>query len=553
MSNNKPWINNYPPDIPAEVGALPFQSVAEMLLDACQRYRDRVAFENFGKSITYGELDRQSRDFAAFLQSRFQTGDCIAVMMPNILQYPIAVLGILRAGMVVTNVNPLYTSRELKHQLNDADAKAIVIVENTAANLAKIIDQTKIRSVITTSIGEMLGAIKGSVINFVIKHVKGLVPAYQLADTISFKQAINQGQLLNYQDIKRGLSDLAFLQYTGGTTGVAKGAMLINKNLVANVTQVRFWIGGLLDRPDEVAITALPLYHIFALTANYLTFATYGARNILITNPRDMKGFVKEMSKHKFSVMTGVNTLFNGLLHTKGFEQLDFSKFKFTLGGGMAVQKDTATRWKEVTGVTLVEAYGLTETSPAACMNPINLVEYNATIGMPIPSTDCRIEDDEGNILPVGESGELCIKGPQVMDGYWNRPEETAKTLVDGWLKTGDIAVMSETGFFKIVDRKKDMILVSGFNVYPNEIEDVACLHPDIVEAAAIGVESSRSGETVKLFVVKRPNSQLSEEDVIKHCKENLTGYKRPRIIEFREELPKTNVGKILRRALKEE
>lgn len=553
MSNNKPWIKSYPPNVPAEVGDLPFQSVAEMLLDACQKYQDRAAFENFGKSISYKELDQKSKDFAAFLQSRFQTGDCIALMLPNVLQYPIAVLGVLRAGMVVTNVNPLYTSRELKHQLNDADAKAIVIVENTAATLEKIIDQTKVQAVITTSIGEMLGAIKGSLVNFVIKYVKKLVPSYQLADTISFKQALNQGQLLTHQEIKRSLSDLAFLQYTGGTTGVAKGAMLSNRNLVANVAQVRLWIGSLLDKPDEIAITALPLYHIFALTANYLTFATYGTKNILITNPRDMKGFVKELSRHRFSVITGVNTLFNGLLHTKGFSQLDFSKFKFTLGGGMAVQKDTATRWKEVTGATLVEAYGLTETSPAACMNPINLAEYNATIGMPIPSTDCRIEDDNGNILAANEPGELCIKGPQVMDGYWNMPEETAETLVDGWLKTGDIAVMSDDGFFKIVDRKKDMILVSGFNVYPNEIEDVACLHPDVVEAAAIGIEDSRSGEIVKLFVVKKPDSNLSKDDVIKHCKENLTGYKRPKIIEFRDELPKTNVGKILRRNLKEE
>lgn len=550
--SEKPWLKQYAEGVPAEIGELPHQSVAEMMITACEKYSDQASFENFGKSITYGELNQRSQQFAAFLQSKLNTGDAVALMMPNVLQYPIAVMGVLRAGMVVTNVNPLYTPRELKHQLNDSGAKAIVVIENTAHTLAEIIDETGVEIVINTSIAELIGGIKGAVMNFVIKHVKKMVPPYQLADTLTFKQALNQGKLLKHTDTPRQLDDIAFLQYTGGTTGVSKGAMLTNKNLVANVTQVNHWISSQIGNEQEVVITALPLYHIFALTANCLTFTIYGAKNILITNPRDMPGFVKELSKHQFTVLTGVNTLFNGLLNTDGFKDLDFSKFKFTLGGGMAVQKDTATRWKMVTGVTLAEAYGLTETSPAACMNKIPLDEYNGTIGLPIPSTECQIQDDEGNPLPVGEPGELCIKGPQVMLGYLNRPEETEKTIVNGWLKTGDVACMDENGYFKIVDRKKDMILVSGFNVYPNEIEDTACLHNDIVECAAIGVADNKSGEVVKLFVVKAQGTLLTEKDVIQHCRDNLTGYKVPRLVEFREELPKSNVGKILRKDLRE-
>ena len=435
--------------------------------------------------------------------------------------------------------------------MNDAGAKAIIVIENTACTLSEVIAETGVDRVITATIGEMIGGLKGTIMDFVIKRVKKMVPPFNLPGAVKFKQALQQGSKLEHTPVQRTLDDIAFLQYTGGTTGVSKGAMLTHRNMVANVTQTKLWISSEIADKEEVVITALPLYHIFALTANCLTFCIYGAKNVLITNPRDMPGFVKELSQHKFTVLTGVNTLFNGLLNTPGFEDLDFSSFKFTLGGGMAVQKGTATRWKEVTGVTLAEAYGLTETSPAACINAIPLDDYNGTIGLPIPSTDCQIQDDDGNPLPIGEPGELCIRGPQVMLGYLNRPEETAKTIVNGWLKTGDVAVMDEQGYFKIVDRKKDMILVSGFNVYPNEIEDAACLHEDIIECAAIGIADEKSGEIVKLFVVRK-NDSLDEQAVIAHCRTHLTGYKVPKLVEFRDELPKTNVGKILRKDLRE-
>lgn len=551
MTIERPWLKQYNPGVPAEVGELPYNSVADMLIDSCKKHHDKDAYSNFGKTITYQQLDDYSQQFAAYLQAKFKTGDSIALMMPNVLQYPIAVMGILRAGMVVTNVNPLYTPRELKHQLNDAEAKAIIVIENTACTLAEVIDETGIEQVITATIGEMVGGLKGTLMDFVIKRVKKMVPPFKLPGSVSFKSTLKAGQSLTYTPVKRGLEDIAFLQYTGGTTGVSKGAMLTNKNMVSNVTQTHLWISSEIDDGNEIIITALPLYHIFALTANCLTFCMYGAKNVLITNPRDMPGFVKELSQHKFTVLTGVNTLFNGLLNTPGFAELDFSSFKFALGGGMAVQKGTATKWKEVTGVTLAEAYGLTETSPAACMNPIPMEAYNGTIGLPLPSTDCQIQDDDGNPVAVGEPGELCIRGPQVMLGYLKRPEETAKTIVDGWLKTGDVAVMDEKGYFKIVDRKKNMILVSGFNVFPNEIEDAACLHDDIVECAAVGIADEKSGEIVKLFVVRGSDS-LTEVDVIKHCKVNLTGYKVPRLVEFRDELPKSNVGKILHKDLRE-
>jgi len=471
-------------------------------------------------------------------------------MMPNLIQYP--------------------TPRELRHQLNDADAKAIVILENTAHTLEKVLPETGVEKVITTKVGDMLGSVKGGLMNFVIKRIKKMVPDFNLPQARDFRNVLKEGQSLPWSRPEISLDDTAFLQYTGGTTGVSKGAVLTNRNLVANVVskgavltnrnlvanvqQVKTWLRNVLrEGNEEVVITALPLYHIFALMANFLMFSQFGAKNILITNPRDMKGFVKELGKHRFTLMTGVNTLFNGLLNTPGFADLDFSKFRFALGGGMAVQRATAEKWKEVTGVTLVEAYGLTETSPAACINPVPLEEYNGTIGLPIPSTDCVILDEEENPLPVGEAGELCIRGPQVMKAYYKRPEETKKTFTrDGeFLKTGDIAVMDENGYFKIVDRKKDMILVSGFNVYPNEIEDAACLHEDIIEAAAIGVPDEKSGEVVKLFVVSK-NPDLSEQDVRAHCKLHLTGYKVPRLVEFRDELPKSNVGKILRKDLRE-
>lgn len=550
MTIERPWLKQYRPGVPHVLGKLPYDSVADMLVDSCEKYKSAEAYVNFGKSITYSELDNYSKQLAAYLQAHFKVGDSIAIMMPNVLQYPIAVQAILRAGMVVTNVNPLYTPRELKHQLNDANAKAIIVIENTACTLAEVINETGIEKVITTTIGDMIGGLKGMVMDFMIKRVKKMVPPFNLPGSITFKTALNAGKSLPYTYVKRTLDDIAFLQYTGGTTGVSKGAMLTNKNMVSNVTQTKLWISSEIDEGHEIVITALPLYHIFALTANCLTFCLYGAKNILITNPRDMPGFVKELSNHKFTVITGVNTLFNGLLNTPGFADLDFSAFKFALGGGMAVQKNTATEWKKVTGITLAEAYGLTETSPAACMNQVPMEEYNGTIGLPIPGTDCQIQDDDGNPLPIGEPGELCIRGPQVMLGYLNRPEETAKTIVDGWLKTGDVAVMDEKGYFKIVDRKKNMILVSGFNVFPNEIEDAACLHVDIVECAAIGVEDERSGEIVKLFVVQRSDN-LTDKEVIAHCRANLTGYKVPKLVEFRDELPKSNVGKILHKDLR--
>ncbi len=553
MKIERVWLKSYPPGIPAEIGPLEFGSVADMIEKSCQKFSDQTSFVNFGSSITYAELDALSRDFAAWLQANLPAGSTVAVMMPNLLQYPVVVTGILRAGMVVSNINPLYTARELRHQLNDAEAKAIVVLENTAHTLEQVLPETGVEQVITTTIGDMLGTLKGAAMNFVIKNIKKMVPAFQLPQAKKFKQVMKEGASLPYSRPDISLDDTAFLQYTGGTTGVSKGAVLTHRNLVANVQQVKTWLKNVLtEGADEVVITALPLYHIFALMANFLMFSQFGAKNILITNPRDMKGFVKELGKHKFTLMTGVNTLFNGLLNTPGFADLDFSRFRFALGGGMAVQRATAEKWKEVTGVTLVEAYGLTETSPAACINPVPLKEYNGTIGLPIPSTDCIILDDNENPLPIGEAGELCIRGPQVMKEYYKRPEETKKTFTrDGeFLKTGDVAVMDENGYFKIVDRKKDMILVSGFNVYPNEIEDAACLHEDIIEAAAIGVPDEKSGEVVKLFVVSK-NPDLTEKDVRAHCKLHLTGYKVPRHVEFREELPKSNVGKILRKDLR--
>ncbi len=550
MTNTKPWLKSYPEGMPEYIGDLSYDSVAEMLEKACKKHGNRTAYVNFGKTLSYAQLDECSKNLAAYLQSKFKKGDSIAIMLPNLLQYPVAVLGILRAGMVVTNTNPLYTPRELKHQLNDASVKAIIVIENYATTLAEVIGETNVEQVITTQIGDMLG-LKGSVMNFMIKKVKKMVPAFKLENTLTFNQVINKGKSLTFTETKTTLDDIAFLQYTGGTTGVSKGAMLTNRNMVSNVEQVRTWNQDNLKDGEEIVITALPLYHIFALNANCLLFTEYGAKNILITNPRDMPGFVKEIGKHKFTAMTGVNTLFNGLLNTPGFDQINFENFRFALGGGMAVQQNTADRWKQVTGVTLLEAYGLTETSPAACINPPTMADFNGMIGLPIPSTECKIIDDDGNTLPTGERGELCIKGPQVMKGYLNRPEATAETIVDDWLLTGDIAVMNEEGYFKIVDRKKDMILVSGFNVYPNEIEDAVCLHANIIESAAIGIPDEKSGEVVKLFVVVEV--EMSVDDVKAHCREHLTGYKVPRHIEFREDLPKTNVGKILRKDLREE
>ncbi|TQM10659.1 long-chain acyl-CoA synthetase [Pseudoxanthomonas sp. 3HH-4] len=554
MSQERPWFKSYPQGVPQEVDLEQYRSIVSVFDEAISKYRDRPAFRNFGKTLTYGEIDKLSRQFAAYLlgELKLKKGDRVAIMMPNCLQYPIAIFGVLRAGLTVVNVNPMYTPRELKHQLVDSGASVLLVVDNFGKTAQEALTGTQVKQVITTALGDLVGFPKGAIVNFVLKYVKKMVPDYDIPGTVRFKDTLTLGQLHTLPEVDIDSGDIAFLQYTGGTTGVAKGAMLTHRNLVANMQQAGVWVGTGLDYGNEVIITALPLYHIFALTANCLVFMKLGGLNHLITNPRDMPGFVKELKANRFTAITGVNTLFNGLLNTPGFDEVDFSNLKMTLGGGMAVQRAVAEKWKKVTGVTLVEAYGLTETSPAACINPMNLHDYNGAIGLPVPSTDACLKDDDGNIVPVGEVGELCIKGPQVMKGYWQRPEETANVMdADGWLHTGDMAKMDENGFFYIVDRKKDMILVSGFNVYPNEVEDVIAGLEGVLEVAAIGVPDDKSGEAVKVFIVKKdPN--LTAEQVKAYCRDNLTGYKQPRHIEFRTELPKTNVGKILRKELRE-
>ena len=549
-----PWLASYPAGTPAEIDPDQYRSVVALLEECCDRFRHRPAFTNMGRSITYGDLDRLSATFASFLVNdlKLAKGDRVAIMMPNLLQYPIVLMAVLRAGLTVVNTNPMYTPRELKHQLDDSGASAIVVLDNFAKTVAEVVGSTPCKHVICTAVGDMLGFPKSAITNFVVRHVKKMVPPYSLPNAIRFNEALGRGTRAKFSRIDIGPQDLAFLQYTGGTTGVAKGAMLTHRNMVANMLQASAWIGSNMREGEEVVVTALPLYHIFALTANFLVFARVGGFNHLITNPRDMPGFVKTIKSIRFSALTGVNTLFAGLLNTPGFDQVDFSKLHLTLGGGMAVQRAVAERWKKVTGSTLAEAYGLTETSPAACINPLDIKEYNGSIGLPIPSTDVRIEDDAGRVLPQGEIGELCIRGPQVMKGYWNRPEETAKVLgEDGWLRTGDVARMDENGYFYIVDRKKDMIIVSGFNVYPNEIEDVVAQLDGVLEVAAVGVPDAKSGEAVKLVLVRK-SPGLTEEAVRAHCKANLTGYKLPKYVEFRDSLPKTNVGKILRRELRD-
>jgi long-chain acyl-CoA synthetase len=548
----KPWLKSYPPGVPAQIDLSGYRSIVDLLEQSCDKYQDRMAYHNMGAEISYSELDYLTRNFAASLQNMgLQQGDRIALMMPNILQYPVALFGALRAGLVIVNTNPMYTARELRHQLVDAGAKAIVVVENFASVLESVRDEVPLEHIITTGVGDLLDFPKSLMVNFVLRYVKKSIPAWKLPGSESFKDVLDKGKALPLKPVNIAFEDIAFLQYTGGTTGVAKGAMLTHRNIVANLLQSRAWLAQLNDESHETIITALPLYHIFALTANCLTFLYLGGSNILITDPRDMAGFIKELDRHPFTAITGVNTLFNTMLHAEGFAGLDFSQLKMTLGGGMAVQKAVAEHWKKTTGVPLIEAYGLTETSPAACINPVTLESYNGYIGLPISSTEAAVISEDGQFLPVGEVGELCIRGPQVMKGYWQRPEATDEVLdADGWLHTGDIALMTEDGFFKIVDRKKDMILVSGFNVYPNEIEDVLALHPKVLEVAAIGVPDEKSGEVVSLFVVKKDQS-LTKEEVIAFCKENLTGYKRPRYVEFMQELPKSNVGKILRRELR--
>ena len=554
MNLERPWLASYPAGIPHHIDSTEYPSIVSVLQSSLEKYRDRPAFSNMGRSITYAQLDEYSKQFAAYLlgELKLKKGDRVAIMMPNCLQYPIATFGVLRAGLTVVNTNPMYTARELKHQLVDSGASAILVFDNFAKTVQDVLAETPVKHVITTGLGDMLGFPKGAVVNFVLKYVKKLVPEYDIPGAVRFKNTLTLGQMHTLPVVEIVPEDIAFLQYTGGTTGVSKGAMLTHRNLVSNMLQSSAWLSSNKREGSEIIITALPLYHIFALTANGLVFMHLGGHNYLITNPRDMPAFVKELSNIPFTAITGVNTLFNGLLNTPGFDKIDFSNLRLSLGGGMAVQRAVAERWKKVTGCTLAEAYGLTETSPAACMNPLDLAEYTGTIGLPISSTDACIKNDDNQILPQGEVGELCIKGPQVMKGYWQRPEETAKIIdTDGWLHTGDIARMDEKGYFYIVDRKKDMILVSGFNVYPNEIEDVIAMMPGVLEVAAVGVADEKSGEAVKVVIVKKdPN--LTAEQVKAHARENLTGYKQPKVVEFRTELPKTNVGKILRRELRD-
>jgi long-chain acyl-CoA synthetase len=551
----KIWHKAYDAGVPYEINPNEYSSINDMLEVGFQKFKTLPAFHNMGTTLTYEEIDKLSLQFASYLQNdlHLQKGDRVALMMPNILQYPIALFGTLRAGMIAVNVNPLYTARELEHQLKDAGVQAIVIFANSAHVLQKVVAHTPVKHIMVTQIGDMLKFPKNYIVNFVIKNVKKMVPDYTLPNVLDFKTCVMKGDASKFKKPVVKSEDTAFLQYTGGTTGVAKGAVLTHGNIVANMVQARAWIKDFITDGREIIITPLPLYHIFSLTANCFIFNSIGALNVLITNPRDIPGFVKELQKWKFTAFTGVNTLFNGLLNNDEFRKLDFSSLRLTLGGGMAVQKAVAERWKQTTGKPLIEAYGLTETSPAACINPMTLKEYNGFIGVPIPSTDVEIKDDNGKTVPLGEIGEICIKGPQVMNGYYNRPEETAKVMTnDGFFKTGDLGFMNEEGYIKIVDRKKDMILVSGFNVYPNELEDVIVQHPKVLECAAIGVPDERSGEVVKIFVVKKDES-LTQDELMKFCRENLTSYKVPKSIEFRKELPKSNVGKILRKDLRAE
>jgi long-chain acyl-CoA synthetase len=554
---DKPWLNSYPQGVPEEIDLSAFDSIVDIFRKSCAEHGGQTAFINEGTPLTYDRLDALSDAFAAWLQSRgLNKGDRVALMLPNLLQYPVAIFGILKAGMVVVNTNPLYTERELRHQLKDSGARAVVILEHTAHVLQKVLDhnpgEVQLDCIVTTDLGEMHPWPKKILINALTKYIKMKVPEWRLENVVTFSDVLERGAQLDLEQPGTGHDDLAFLQYTGGTTGVAKGAMLTHRNLIANMLQSRVWMAPSgIGEDTETIITALPLYHIFALTANCLVFIALGGINVLVTDPRNMPRFVKILSRNPFTVITGVNTLFNGLLNTEGFSDLDFSGLKGALGGGMAVQKAVAQHWREVTGTVLIEAYGLTETSPAACINPMDLEDYNGSIGLPISSTECAIMGENDKFLPPGETGELVIRGPQVMKGYWQRPEETAKVITaDGWLRTGDVALMTPEGYFKIVDRKKDMILVSGFNVYPNEIEDVIALHPKVLEVAAIGVPDEKSGEVVKICIV-RSDPSLTEKELREYCREQFTGYKQPRIIEFFDDLPKSNVGKILRRELR--
>ncbi len=550
-----PWFESYPRSVPQEVDVDAFRNLVELFENSFNLYRDRAAFTCMGKTLTYGDIDKQSRAFGAYLQKSLglKKGDRIAIQLPNILQYPIALYGALRAGLIVVNTNPLYTPREMKHQFNDGGVKAIVILANFASNLEKIIDETGIEHVIITDLGDQLGLVKGNIVNFVVKHVKKLVPHYKItASSSSFRKALLVGRLQHLDTPHIESSEIAFLQYTGGTTGVAKGAVLTHRNMIANCLQCAAWMSPGTTGQGDLIVTPLPLYHIFSLTVNCLMMSKQGGHNLLIPNPKDIPGFVKELSRYRFNILTGVNTLFNALSNDKNFHDIDFSYFRLCVGGGMAVQSSVAKKWKEITGVPIVEGYGVTESSPVICCNRVDGFERPNSIGFPMPSTHVKLVDDDGNEVPQGEPGELCAKGPQVMQGYWQKKEETDKVFFGEYLRTGDIAIMDKDGSFRIVDRKKDMILVSGFNVFPNEVEDVVATHPGVLEVAAVGVPDEKSGEAVKIFVVRK-NPALTAQVIKDYCRERLTGYKLPKYIEFRDSLPKTNVGKILRRELRDE
>jgi len=548
----KIWLKSYPPGVPAEADVDAYESIVALYEESVRRFADRPAYVNFDVTITYREMDERARALAAYLQGLgLDPGDRVAIMMPNLLSNPISIFGVLLAGLTVVNTNPLYTARELEHQLSDSGARAIVILENFAHTLTEVIGRTKVEHVILVRMGDGLGFPKSALVNFVVRRVKKLVPPFHLPGAVPFARALKEGVGRTLRTATPGRGDVAFLQYTGGTTGVAKGAMLSHGNVVANLQQTSAWIGGQFEPGREVLVTALPLYHIFSLVANCLTGMKYGALNVLITNPRDMPVFVKTIAKLGFTVMTGVNTLYNGLLNTPGFEAVDFSKLKLAIAGGMAMQRGVAERWHAATGVPVIEAYGLTETSPGAVVNRLDQREFTGSIGLPLPSTEVSIRDDAGTEVGIDTPGELCLRGPQAMQGYWGRPGATAEVLSeDGWLRTGDMAVIDADGYLRIVDRKKDMIIVSGFNVYPNEIEEVVALHPGVLEVGAVGVPDERAGEVPKIVVVRK-DADLSAEQIVAHCRKHLTGYKVPRHVEFRDELPKTNVGKVLRRALR--
>jgi long-chain acyl-CoA synthetase len=550
--DNRPWLATYPSGVPANVDVDQYDNLLHFIEECFTKYKSKPAFQCMGKTFTFKDIDKYSNQMAAYLQSRgLKKGDRVAIMMPNLLQYPIAIFGVLRAGMIAVNTNPLYTPREMKHQFTDSGVKAIIIADNFAANLQQVIGETEIEVVITTSIGEMLGAIKGKMVDVVVKNFKGMVPKYDLVNTVSFKEALKQGSKFEVTKHESLPDDVILHQYTGGTTGISKGAMLTNRNMVANMLQMSAWMSKYLEFEKEVTLSPLPMYHIFAFSANCLAMMRLGSLTVLVTNPRDLNSIIKEFKRNKITLVTGVNTLFNALNNHKPFQELDFSSLKATVAGGMAVQLSVAEKWESITGCRISEGYGMTESSPVVSINPLDNTARLGTIGQPVPSTDIRIVNDQLEIVSIGEVGELQVKGPQVMKGYYNKPRETAETIIDGWLCTGDMVTIDEDGFLKIVDRKKEMILVSGFNVYPNEIEDVVSRHPKVLEVGCIGVPDEKSGEVVKVFIVKKDKS-LKEDEIISYCKENLTGYKVPKKVAFIDELPKTNVGKVLRRKLKE-